>query len=279
MDKLARYLLGPLLLFLLATPTHAQRRISSIEDGINYDRDFIHDLFPELADEQFPMTVQLATLYDHPAASPIEYVVSIGEGAKFKYEGCCLGGRAGVYEGSPLPPDPFLGYRRPFVPDLPFSWKGKVDANHRGAMFPHQRLRADFQFNSEGVLTYFQLLELADEIRKARQYMATSEDDFQKRLPIKQLERYFGKITTLHSEFYDQWSLSFARQFKPDEHSACIVHFEAASPNQNPRHYRAQFATDGTLQWLGIEREPEPPNPPATNSPSTTPSKSPSPAR
>lgn len=274
---------------LINAPAHSQRVAHNVDEAKKFQRDFLHDFYPNIDGKKYWMTTETASPYDSTPEENTLYILSIGDGPKYVELGCCVGGFAGPHVPHPkFPDDPFLGPWDPYLPE-PFlcprpAPPPTMELDSKGAWHPLQRLSLTFSFTQDGQLYLFNermhrppFEDLYQDFRKTSEEHPEFSDDqlrllyknlgfkyalgdknaFEADLPRKKLEQYVGKITRWRVQFWGPYNDAEERLKRLKAFEACAVKFEVNTPNGEKKYWLAIFNPDGTLESLAPDPEPK----------------------
>jgi hypothetical protein len=237
--KVLLYLYLCFLATAFATPlmTVGQETVPTTKTYIKLGEDFLHALYPDLNDKKYTITVETSFLYDDPTEVPRVFTLDVGAGPKSAVLFCCYGGSVGgnlsfkipdpTEWGPPSPPPCPPAPSCPLfaTPRYPMRLKN-VDSE--GRLRPEQFLTGNFAFDVQGRLVGFvgQGSALKDYEAENRVYEALrscpgltdaeittilkdsgakfgfkDQRQFRDQLPIKQIERFIGKVELLSLDF------------------------------------------------------------------------------
>lgn len=242
-------------------PSAAQRQPNSTDDYVNYERDFLRALYPELDPQSRWITFEWAERYDQPnGAAEKVFLVDVGAGAKFSIVGCCYGGSAGGLVIPPsMPYDKDMGPAKPPLPPPPqpvaepphptqflsstfvFDSKGSLNEFFRKREIPTPDLSIVFQVRAYPDITDKELMAVYK--NSGAKYDLGDRKAFERDLPIGRLEEFLGKLKKVRTEFerteYD--ATPDDRLSKLGYFDICRVFLEAAREGGTPLEYRADF--------------------------------------
>jgi hypothetical protein len=223
--------------FAVSVESSAQQPVPTTKTYIKLGEDFLHALYPDLNDKKYTITVETTFRYDDPTDIPRVFTLDVGAGPKSFVIACCFGGSVGgvlpfkfpdpLEWGPPSPPPCPPAPVCPLfsTPRTPIHMKN-VDAE--GRLRPEQFLTGSFSFDVKGRLVAFNAQgsatanheadnQLYDalrsrpglteaEIMKAvkesgAKYGFRDEAQFREGLPIKEIERFVGKLEILSLTF------------------------------------------------------------------------------
>lgn len=222
-----------------ATPlmTSAQETVPTTKTYIKLGEDFLHALYPDLNDKKYTVTLETSFKYDDPTDIPRVFTLDVGAGPKSLVLSCCFGGYVGgsltfkipdPIEWPPPPPPPC-----PPAPSCPLYTTPRYpmrpkNVDSEGRLRPEQFLTANFSFDVQGRLIGFngqgsalanyeaenQIYEalrtgrhLTDaEITKilkdsGARFGFKDHKQFRDQLPLKQIERFIGRVELLSLDF------------------------------------------------------------------------------
>lgn len=128
---------------------NAQRTTTTVDDCMQYERDFLHAFYPELSGKKYWITFETWDGYEKLAGyehAGKNFLVDVGDGPKSSVQMCCIHSTMrGVIGGLPpsTPPPPKIQKEKP------------LNLDSRGALHPTQYLSTNFIFDFEGRLTHF----------------------------------------------------------------------------------------------------------------------------
>jgi hypothetical protein len=235
--KALLYLCSLAIAFAAPLKTFAQESVPTTRSYIKLGEDFLHALYPDLNDKKYTITVETSFRYDDPTDVPRVFTLDVGTGPKSFVLSCCFGGYVGgtlsfkipdPTEWPPPPPPPC-----PPAPSCPLYATPRYpmrpkNVDSEGRLRPEQFLTGNFSFDVQGRLVGFngqgsalanyeaenQIYEalrtgrhLTDaEITKilkdaGARFGFKDQKQFRDQLPIRQIERFIGKVELLSLDF------------------------------------------------------------------------------
>jgi hypothetical protein len=282
--------------FTISVESFAQETVPTTKTYIRLGEDFLHALYPALNDKKYTITVETSFRYDDPTDVPRAFTLDIGTGPKSLVLACCFNGVVGdalpmklpdpLEWGPPSPPPcpPAPACPLYSTPSYPIRMK---NVDKEGQLRPEQFLTGYFSFDVSGRLVAFTAQGSStsnhdadnqiyaalrsrpglteSEITKimrdsGAEYGFKDQKKFRDDLPLKEIERFIGKIELLSLEFEP---INPSRNNDPVNElgvwSYAVVLMKAAQKDGNKLTYRA-FFDHSTGALTSLHEWPDDPN-------------------
>jgi hypothetical protein len=223
--------------FTIPVKSFAQGTVPTTKTYTKLGEDFLHALYPRLNDKKYTITVETSFHYDDPTDIPRDFTLDVGTGPKSLVIACCFGGEVGgtlpiripdpLEWGPPSPPPcpPAPACPLYSTPRYPIRMK---NVDKEGQLRPEQFLTGYFSFDVQGrLLAYsgqgsattnhdadnqvYAALRSRSGLTESEitrilrdsgaKYGFKDQKQFRDELPLKEIERFIGKVESLSLDF------------------------------------------------------------------------------